>query len=148
MMNKIGLNAIDYDSAFRQSLSPISDDFDALGHVNNIVYLRWVQDIATAHWWQVTSQNLRDRLIFVVLRHEIDYRDPVLPGEAVEVSTWLGQSHGPRFQRHVDIRKKGARKFSAKALTTWCMVDRVRGRPQRVTDEIFEAFGVDPAVLK
>ena len=143
-----GLGAIDLEHAFRRPFVAGAGDIDELGHVNNTVYLRWVQDVAVAHWSTVAPPLLKTRVFFVVLRHEIDYRDPVLAGETVIASTWLGAARGPRFDRHVEIRKQGAAKFSARALTTWCMVNKATGRPERVGADVFAAFGLDPSVLR
>lgn len=115
---------------------------DELGHVNNAVYLVWAQDIATAHWRTVGDAALNKKYVWVALRHEIDYRDQVLAGETVEIRTWLGRAAGPRFERHVDIRKTGASRFSAKVKTDWCLIDAETRKPRRVGPEILEPFGV------
>ncbi len=137
-----GLGAVDFETAFRRSITPAPEDFDELGHVNNTVYLRWAQEIATTHWYTVAPRALTDAFLFVALRHEIDYRDPILPGDSVEARTWLGAARGPRFDRHVDIRKPGAVKPAAKSLTVWCMVDKATRRPKRVGQDILDAFAV------
>lgn len=135
-----GANSL--ETAFRLTFSPRPDDFDELGHVNNAVYLRWAQEIAVAHWRTAASEELKRRWLWVVLRHEIDYRDPILPGDAVEGRTWLGAADGARFDRFVDIRKPGAARPSAAVKSTWVMIDAQSRKPKRVGDAIFEAFGV------
>ncbi|WP_306249947.1 thioesterase family protein [Parvularcula sp. IMCC14364] len=146
-MREPGLGAQSFETAYSSNWTPQQEDFDELGHVNNIVYVRCVQNIAVEHWSTVAPDTLQQQVHFVVLRHEIDYRDPLLPGDNAEIRTWLGRASGPRFDRHVDIRKSGSRKFSARARTTWCMLDRQTGRPRRISAEIFEAFGVTPDEL-
>jgi acyl-CoA thioester hydrolase len=136
------LGACSFDTAFRQELNPGSVDFDELGHVNNAVYLRWAQEIAVAHWRAAASQDLKRRWLWVVLRHEIDYRDPILPGDAVEGRTWLGAADGARYDRFVDIRKPGTTRPAAAVKSTWVMIDAVTRKPKRVGPDIFEAFGV------
>ena len=117
-------------------------DIDVLGHVNNAVYLVWAQDVAVAHWTRVADDALRQKYVWVALRHEIDYRDEVLEGEKVEVRTWLGKAAGARYERHVDIRKPGATRPAAKVLTVWCLIDAETRKPRRVGSEIFEPFGL------
>ncbi|PQA86963.1 thioesterase [Marinicaulis flavus] len=117
-------------------------DIDELGHVNNAVYLIWAQDIATAHWRYVAPPKMQEELVWVALRHEIDYRDQVVEGESVEVRTWLGRASGPRFIRNVDIRKPGAARFSAKVETDWCLIDAKTRKPKRIGPEILALFGV------
>ncbi len=139
---KEGLKAINFDTAFLRVWVPDSDDFDILDHVNNAVYVRWVQEIAVLHWNHVASDALRDANLFIVLRHEIDYRNPILPGDCAEVRTWLGTAKGPRFDRYVDIRKPGSDRAAAVALTTWCMIDVESRRPKRVGHDVLDAFGL------
>jgi len=75
-------------------------DIDELDHVNNVVYLRWVQDVAVAHWESATSPAERAEIAWVVLRHEIDYKHPALPGDQVIARTWVGPPSAARFERH------------------------------------------------
>ena len=121
------------------------DEIDELGHVNNAVYLVWAQDMATMHWMHVGSIELVQKYLWVALRHEIDYRDPVLEGEMVEIRTWLGRARGVRFERHIDIRKKGAARFSAKVLTDWCLIDAATRKPCRIGEDVLGPFGVSGA---
>ena len=137
-----GKGAVSFETAFMAPVTPQAADFDELGHVNNAVYLRWAQEIAVRHWRKVASADMQQRWVWVVLRHEIDYRDPVLPGETVEVRTWLGRASGPRFERHIDIRKPGAARPCAKVLTDWCLLDARTRKPKRVGEEILTLFGV------
>ncbi len=136
-----GVGAIDFDTAFRRPIHPAPGDFDELGHVNNTVYLRWAQEIATSHWRTVAPADMQSAFLWIVLRHEIDYRDPILPGAPVEARTWLGAARGPRFDRYVDIRKPGAPKPAAKSLTVWCLLDAATRRPKRVGEDVLTAFG-------
>ncbi|MEO1251461.1 MAG: thioesterase family protein [Pseudomonadota bacterium] len=120
----------------------LAEDIDELGHVNNAVYLVWAQDVAVAHWRTIASPELLARYVWVALRHEIDYREQAVEGDAIEVRTWLGAVSGPRFERHVDIRKAGASRFCAKVLTQWCLIDADSRKPRRVGDEILIPFGL------
>lgn len=134
--------AVSYETAALQTRVARESEIDELGHVNNTVYLGWAQDAATAHWRKAAGAPLVAAHVWVALRHEIDYRDPLMAGDAVEIRTWLGRAAGPRFARHVDIRKAGAARFSALVLTDWCMVDIASRKPRRVGAEILSAFGV------
>jgi len=117
-------------------------DIDELGHVNNAVYLSWAQDIATAHWRSRAGADILQKYVWVALRHEIDYRDQTFAGETVEIRTWLGAVSGPRYERHVDIRKPGSSRAAAKVLTVWCLIDAEMCKPKRVGPEILTSFGV------
>jgi len=137
-----GLGAQSYDTAFSRMIDPQTADFDELGHVNNAVYLRWAQEAAVAHWSQIASGDMKVKWLWVVLRHEIDYRDPILPGDGVIARTWLGAADGPRFDRFVDIRKPDASRAAASVKSTWVLIDAQSRRPKRVGADILEAFGV------
>lgn len=131
-----------FDSVFRLAFLPNACDFDELGHVNNARYLRWAQEIAVAHGRAEASENLKSRRLWAALRHEIDYRDPILPGDAFEGRTWLGAADGARFDRYVDIRKPGAVRPAAAVISTWVRVDAQTRKPRPVGAEIEGAFDV------
>ena len=124
---------------FSQGLEPVASDFDENGHVNNVVYVRWVQDMATAHWRSRATAEEQDRWAWVVLRHEIDYRRPLLPGETARARTWVGARSGPRFIRYVRVDGPDG-EVCAQAASEWCLIDRRTRRPTRVPDALVEAF--------
>lgn len=124
--------------SFHHPLVIQAQDIDELGHVNNVVYLRWVQETATAHWRAVASAAMQDRWLWVVLRHEIDYRKAALPGDAVHGRTWVGKAQGVRFDRFVDIRRDD--EVLARARTVWCLIDSLNRRPHRIGVDIVELF--------
>lgn len=121
---------------FSREIIVQKEDIDELGHVNNVVYIRWVQEVAEAHWLSVAPDELRKQYLWVVLRHEIDYRNPVLPGELVNGSTWVGKHHGARFERFVLLRNPLTQRVYAEARTTWCLLDARTKRPLRIPDSV------------
>jgi acyl-CoA thioester hydrolase len=133
---------VSFDAAFACEIAPEAADFDEMGHVNNTVYLKWAQQIAVAHWSAVATAEMKSNWLWIVLRHEIDYRDAILPGDAVIARTWLGKADGPRFDRFIDLRKPGASRAAAAVKSTWVLVDAATRRPKRVGAEILAAFGV------
>jgi len=116
------------------------EDIDELGHVNNAVWVRWIQDMATAHWNAAAPQEAIDRYIWVVSRHEIDYRGNVTAGETVVGRTWISEPpKGARFWRNVSFSgEDGKVKVSAK--TNWAIIDQASGRPVRVPAELSRLF--------
>ena len=118
------------------------EDIDTQNHVNNVVYLRWVQDVAYAHWDTLGSNELKAAFRWVVLRHEIDYHSPALPGYTVIAYTWIAHPDGPRQKRYVSIRRQRDGKPLASACTEWCLLDASTGRPKKVTEEITSVFGL------
>jgi acyl-CoA thioester hydrolase len=126
--------------AFELPIPIRPEDIDELGHVNNVTYVRWVQDAAVAHWrWGAPEQDQR-ALFWIVLRHEIDYKHPALPGDEIIARTWVGGASRLKFERHTEMLRAADRKVLAKALTVWCPMDVVTGRPALVSDEVRRFF--------
>ncbi len=126
--------------AFELSVAVELGDIDRLGHVNNIVYLRWVQEAAVRHWLSLTTHAEQIELAWMVLRHEIDYKRAALPGEKVIVRTWVGLADGLRFERHTAMLRGADRKLLAQARTLWCHIDPATGRPKKTSAAIRERF--------
>ena len=126
--------------AFTLTKTATPDDIDELGHVNNAVWVKWIQDIAVAHWETVATAEQQSAYIWVVTRHEIDYRGNVGPGETVTGETWVPDPpRGARFDRHV--RFTGADgKVKVEAVSTWALLDRATGRLLRVRPELAAPF--------
>ncbi len=125
---------------FSMTITAGPGDIDILGHVNNAVWVKWIQDIAVAHWVAVAPQADRDAYIWVVTRHEIDYRGNVSQAETVTGETWVPDPpRGARFDRHVRFTG-GDGKVKVEAKSTWAMIDRASGRIMRVPVEMAAAF--------
>ncbi len=116
------------------------EHIDELGHVNNAVWVNWIQDIATAHWSAVASPEHRQAYVWVVTRHEIDYRGNIVAGESVTAETFIPEPPtGARFDRRVDFRNAGG-KVIVSAKTTWAIIDRASGRILRVPKDVAAPF--------
>jgi acyl-CoA thioester hydrolase len=125
---------------FEQRITATAADIDELGHVNNAVWVRWIQDIATAHWEAVADPAHVADYLWVVVRHEIDYLRALTEGESVTARTWVGEApKGARFDRHIEFIGDDE-KPRVRAKTTWAMIDRATGRPLRVPVEMAERF--------
>ncbi|MFM2257636.1 MAG: hypothetical protein RIQ28_1483 [Pseudomonadota bacterium] len=125
---------------FTRPFTATAADIDELGHVNNAVWVRWIQDMATAHWAAVADPAHVAAYIWVVTRHEIDYRGNVALGESVTAKTWIEkQPRGATFDRRVEF-VNAAGKTIVSANTTWAMIDRASGRLCRVPAEVAAPF--------
>ena len=124
---------------FTMRLQVGEDDLDQLVHVNNVVYLRWVQDVAEAHWLSLADDKTRNAMAWVVLRHEIDYKKPALVNEQINLTTWVGETEGVRSVRYVRITDVEGN-ILATARTTWCMIDPSSQKPKRISEEIKSLF--------
>ena len=126
--------------SFTHSITATDADIDELGHVNNAVWVKWIQDIAVAHWEALAPPAHRAAYIWVVTRHEIDYRSNVSAGETVTGETWVPEPpKGARFDRHVRFVGVNG-KVKVQAVTTWALLDRATGRLMRVRDEVAAPF--------
>jgi acyl-CoA thioester hydrolase len=115
-------------------------DIDELGHVNNAVWVKWIQQLATAHWDAAASPEHVAAYAWMVTRHEIDYRGNIGNGQSVTGRTWIETApKGAQFDRRVDFVDDTG-KAIVRANTTWAMIDRASGRLSRVRPEISAPF--------
>jgi acyl-CoA thioester hydrolase len=125
---------------FEMIVPVLPGDIDEQNHVNNTVYLRWVQDVATAHWRAVASPKAQETIGWVVLRHEIDYKGPATLGDEVVLRTWVGKATRLTFERFTEIRRNRDCRLLSEARTLWCPIDAQSGRPVRVSAEVRSQF--------
>src|SRR6266496_6328889 len=91
---------------FEMIVPVLPGDIDEQNHVNNTVYLRWVQDVATAHWQAVASPDAQENIAWVVLRHEVDYKAPAILDDEVVLRTWVGKASRLTFAGR--LRRRGS----------------------------------------
>ena len=117
-------------------------DIDEQNHVNNTVYLRWVQDVATAHWKSLAGVEAQKLIGWVVLRHEIDYKTPACLGDEIILRTWVGEASRLKFERFTEVRRKIDNQLLAQARTVWVPLDTRTGKPTRVPAAVRAQFSV------
>ena len=116
-------------------------DIDELGHVSNLVYLRWVLDVAMAHsralgWDHAEYRALGS--VFVVRRHELDYLGQVTLGQTLSAETWVDDWKLASCIRKTELVRDGV--VVARAATTWAMMSFASGRPVKIPDELRAKF--------
>ena len=117
-----------------------AEHIDELGHVNNAVWVQWIQKIAVAHWDAVAPQEHKDAYYWVVIRHEIDYLRAAFEGDRIVARTWVGEApKGAKFDRHVEFIGDDGR-VCVRARTDWAIIDKAAGRPIRVPSEVVAPF--------
>ncbi len=131
---------------FELPLSVSADDIDAMNHVNNIVYVRWVQEAATAHWNAAATETQKADYAWVLLRHEIDYLAPAFLQDALIARTFVGEAQGARFERFVEILRPADSRLLARSRSVWAAIDMRAGRPRRVTADLRQRFFRPPAL--
>jgi len=127
---------------FEMMIPVLPGDIDEQNHVNNTVYLRWIQDVATAHWRAVASPKAQETIGWVVLRHEIDYKGPATLGDEMVLRTWVGKATRLTFERFTEIRRNSDGRLLSEARTLWCPIDAQTGRPVRVSEEVRSQFSI------
>jgi len=120
----------------------LRDDIDEQNHVNSIVYLRWVQDVATAHWKSLASAEAQRAVGWIVLRHEIDYKIPAGLGDEIVLRTWVGAASRLKFERFTEVSRKIDKQLLAQARTLWVPIDAKTGKPTRVSADVRARFSV------
>ena len=121
---------------FSHSFRVSAEDIDAQGHVNNVAYVRWIQDVAVAHWVSVTTEEIREKYTWMLTRHEIDYKKQTFAGEEVTVTTWVGEPTRVLWERFTEIRR--GEDLLVKARSVWCLIDIERAKPTRITGEMIK----------
>ena len=125
---------------YLQSITATPDDIDELGHVNNAVWVSWIQEVAVAHWMAIASAEHNAAYVWVITRHEIDYRGNMVAGETVTAETWVQDPpKGARFDRMMRFTGEDGR-VKVEARTTWAVIDRASGRLVRVPKDVAALF--------
>lgn len=119
------------------------DDIDGQGHINNVSFVRYLQDAAAAHWQAAAPADLRTAFGWVVRRHEVEYLRPGWPGDELVARTWVGEPAGATWERFTEVARTADGDVLVTARTVWVLVDAATGRPRRVTREMIAALGAE-----
>ncbi len=130
-------------TAFEIPIVVLPSDIDDMDHVNNVVYLSWIQDVAIAHWLARANEALRAEFGWVATRHEIDYKQAARLGDAITARTWIGTVDSRRFERHSAIVRTSDGVVLARARTLWLLTSRLTGKITRITPELRACFPSD-----
>ncbi len=126
---------------FQHPITAESSDIDELGHVSNLVYLRWVLEAATAHsvargWGQ--PEYFAIGSVWVVRRHELDYLAQVTVGQQLVAETWVDSWKAASCVRKTELSRDG--QVVLRAATTWAFMSLSSGKPQRIDERVRAAF--------
>ena len=126
--------------SFSRQITATAEDIDELGHVNNAVWVQWIQEVAVAHWEAGSDPAHHEAYFWVIVRHEIDYLRPAFAGDLLTARTWVGEApKGARFDRHMEFTGADG-KVRVRARTFWAIIDKAAGRPIRVPPEVVAPF--------
>lgn len=127
-------------SPFALTFQVNPQDIDELNHVNNVVYVRWVQEVAQAHWDAVASPELKSGNVWMLLRHEIDYKSQSFLGDTITGYTWVGEAKGATFERFVKLTRGSV--LLTYSRLVWCMLDAKSLKPKRIDARMVELLKV------
>jgi len=125
---------------FEETITVRQEDLDELDHVNNVRYVQWMEDIAKSHWEKTAPSKVQEKYLWMVVRHEIDYKGQAFAGDDLLLQTFVGEHTHVTSQRHVIIRNKETNKILIQAKSTWCLLDAENRRPARIDVEMFRNF--------
>lgn len=127
-------------SSFTKTITACPEHIDELDHVNNAVWVQWMEQVSVEHWRRDADPAHVDAYIWVVTRHEIDYRGNVTVGETVTARTWIPEGpRGARFDRLIEFTGPDG-KVKVAARSTWAMIDKANGRLMRVPTDVAAPF--------
>jgi acyl-CoA thioester hydrolase len=114
---------------------------DENGHVNNVAYVQWMQDIAVEHYSSIGGVEAQGQnSTWVVREHKIEYFLPAYAGEEIEIKTWVENIRRVRSLKKYEFVRKLDGKVIAKGETDWVFVDVKTGVPRAVPDEVSRVF--------
>ena len=125
---------------YEQELPVTRDHLDLRNHVNNIEYVRWVQDIAEAHWNLKSTKLTRQSYYWVMISHHIKYKGEAFLGDELLLKTYVLKSGGVRSIRTVDIYNKSTNTLLTTSETVWCFMSHETNRPTKIPDDVVSLF--------
>jgi acyl-CoA thioester hydrolase len=125
-------------NVFTLKITVSSKDIDTLQHVNNLVYVKWMDKIATEHYAFLTKDNPLPQYVWVVTRHEIDYLKQAVLGDKITVKTWVGETKGITSIRFMNFYKDNI--LLVKAKTVWVMLDSKTFKPTRIRENVLKVL--------
>ena len=125
---------------FELKLTAQPEHIDELGHVNNAVWVQWIQQVAVAHWESIAASAHQDAYYWVVVRHEVDYLRAAHEGDLITARTFVGEApRGAKFDRFVEFTGPDGQ-ICVRSHTDWAIIDKASGRPVRVPAEVIAPF--------
>jgi acyl-CoA thioester hydrolase len=123
---------------YQYDVDVVPDDIDEMGHVNNAVYLKWVQAAVLTHWRRFAPQDVAAAHLWVALKHEIRYLRPAFLDDHVVVKVALEKLLGARVFYKTMINHGD--EVLAEVESCWCCLDSVTRKPVRLAREIVARF--------
>jgi len=133
---------------FRYKFTVPPEAVDQNGHVNNVYYVQWMQDVAVRHYESMGGTQLTQSIgaTWVVREHHISYLSPAFAGDEIEIYTWVANMRRVRSLRRYEFHRISDDKPLVKGETDWVFVDIQNGRPIAIPEEISQVFTLKPDI--
>ena len=128
------------NSRYKKKITVLPEHLDDVQHVNNVIYVQWMQDIASEHWNAYAPDRLKKEVLWMIKRHEVDYFNQAFLGDELQMETWTGEHTNVTWKRHYEIIRPSDNKKIISAASVWIPLDRKTQRPRRVDDELINMF--------
>jgi acyl-CoA thioester hydrolase len=131
---------------YRYAFDVPPEALDANGHVNNVHYVQWMQDVAVRHFEAIGGVHPTQMAgaTWVVRSHNIEYLSPAFVGERIEIRTWIASVRRVRSLRRYEFVRLADEKLLVRGATDWVFVDAKSGRPLAIPDEMAQVFPLLP----
>jgi acyl-CoA thioester hydrolase len=130
---------------FRHPIAIAQHDIDHMGHVNNSVYLEWVQEAVVQYWQTVAPAEAVAKHLWVALKHEITYRKPTFLDDLVIAEVVAERVEGARAFFTTMIRR--GEEVLAEVKSCWCCLDAATQRPIRLAQDVGSRFTVNTKLV-
>lgn len=134
---------------YSKTITVPQSTIDENGHVNNVAYVQWMQDIAIEHYSSIGGASPMQKVgaTWVARSHLIEYLLPAFAGEVIEIRTWIENVRRVRSLRKYEFVRKSDGKLLVRGETDWVFVEVKSGRPIAIPDEVMNTFRADPKSL-
>mgnify|MGYP000288906270 CR=1 FL=1 len=126
------------ENVFELKFTVTLENIDDLNHVNNVVYVKWMDKVAFEHLAFLTKENPLSNYVWVVVRHEIDYKRQAILGDKIIAKTWVGKTKGFTSERFIEFYKDDI--LLVKAKTLWAMLHVKTYKPARIREDVLSVL--------
>ncbi len=123
---------------FEHQIKVNQSEIDELNHVNNVVYLKWINHVSGLHWKILSNNEINNNYFWIVSKHEINYLKPAFLDDKITLKTWIVTLEGVSSKRKVEIYKNDD--LIAKSITTWILINVKTQKIARIPEEIKAIF--------
>ena len=133
------------DLVYTRSLVALEDVIDENGHVNNVAYVQWMQDIAVEHYAAIGGIDVQGKeATWFVREHRIVYLLPAFVGQEIEIRTWVENIQRVRSLRKYEFVRKADGNLLVRGETDWVFVDAKTGKPLAIPREVAALLSFEP----